>query len=84
MTLACGYIYCCAGFCYQNTDELTKSCERFSLLDQTWESIPDLPTPKVAPTVVAVDKIWIYSFGDSKNTIYEDSDHILEINKINT
>jgi hypothetical protein len=38
----------------------------------------------IAPTVITVDKIWIYSFGDNKNTYVEDSDQILQINKLNT
>ena len=77
MTLACGYVYCCAGFSYSNED-LLKSCERFSLLDQKWENnaVPDLPSGMVAPTVITVARIWIYSFGDN-TTLMENSNHYL-------
>ena len=76
MTLACGFVYVCAGFNYQNSDELMKSCERYSLLNDRWEhnTVPDLPQPMVAPTVITIDKIYIYSFGDNSNTYIEDSD----------
>ena len=53
-----------------------KSCERYSLLNDRWEhnTVPDLAQPMVAPTVITIDKIYIYSFGDNSNTYIEDSD----------
>ena len=55
------FIYVTAGV--RNAFETLKCCERYNLIDNYWASIPDLPNPRFAMTLIAMEKRYIYMFG---------------------
>ena len=73
IAMACGYVYCCAGFNRAlGYDGELASCERFSLIEQKWKNdVPDMSRAQVAITTCAIDKVWIYSFGDRRKMFIE-------------
>ena len=61
------------------------SCERLDIQTEKWSSdVPKLKKPMIGSTLKCVNKIWIYSFGDNCDSVGENSNDILRVEKLNT
>ena len=62
------YVYACGGL---QDDTILDSCERFNLFTEKWTSdVPSLCEPKFSATMMALNKMWIYSFGGATNDFH--------------
>lgn len=49
----CNYIYVAGGL--KNSDEMVDSCERYDILNDSWEAIVSLPFAAFSHTLVVID-----------------------------